>query len=120
MPRRKLDIYTDASGDGEVYSDVLTATLTQVIYAPLGKSSDLATGFTVTVVTEETGRTVWSEVVTGAKVLDLVQELTDYQGMRRIEADRVYLQQERLKFTVSDGGQLRHGVFYVVYVGTPT
>lgn len=118
LQRYSVTVTTDASGDAVGYTEVAQGLLHSIHYdKPLSGGLETAT---VTVTTDESGQTLWSESNVDASA-DLAprQATCDYQHNASLYAaggepveDKFGIARERIKVVIASGGDTKSGTFH--------
>jgi len=116
--RFAVALTTDASGDVIGFTPVLTGKLSQFRYV----KTDFANGVTFVITSEATGEVLWSEAAVNASATRAPRQAThDTAGAASVRAaageavlEKIALANDRIKITVSAGGNAKSGVIHVV------
>ncbi len=119
--RITFTITTDANGDGSFTTDFLNGLLYSIVYV----KNSYSDGVDLTIVTINTGLTLWTESnVNASKVVSPRTPLHDTVGVANLyvaagEAvlDKIMLADEHISFVVAAGGDSKSGVFHILYLG---
>lgn len=111
--RATIAVTTDASGDATGYSENITGQILEVHYT----KTDFDDGSTFAVTLEKTGETVWSEsAVNASTVRRPRQTMHDSAGADQTTyAETVAAVNDRVKWVVSSGGNVKSGTLEIVY-----
>jgi len=119
----KVPITVDASGNAVVYSSRVSGKIAQIDYVPDG-TNPLATGADVTITTERTGAPVVTLTNIGLTAFTKAPRMPTHavaDGSALLYAaggtavtDKVGLANDRIKFSVAQGGNALKGTFYVL------
>lgn len=123
LSRQAIPVTTDESGDAVVHSGAVNGQIIAIIYEK-ATTNGFSDGVDFNVETEALEQEVWSEEDVNASkaVYPLVgSHNTDGEVILVDESDAVYQRisaiDERVKFTVANGGDTKSGTFYLVVEG---
>jgi len=116
-----ITVTTDASGNATEYSPVVTGRIMTIIYTKPG-SGGFDTGVDFSITTEDTGQDVWVEDnVDASKTISPRQPTHDKAGTASLYAgsgepveDYIIAASERIKVTISNGGDTKTGTFVII------
>lgn len=122
--RFKVTAVTDASGDAEVYTPVLSGRLVSIRYAKAG-SGNYSDGVDFVITSESTGETVWSEENVNASATRYPRAATAgttgaaslYASGGTAVNDKIALGSDRLKIVIASGGNAKTGDFHILVDG---
>jgi len=116
--RLVVAVTTAADGSATVYSDgPVTGKVSQIRYV----KTDFADGSTITVTSEATGETIWTEANVNASATRAPRQAThSTDGAAALYAaggvavnDKIALANDRVKIVIAAGGNVKSGVFHV-------
>lgn len=119
VKRHRIAVTTDASGDAEYYTPIVTGKLISITYT----KDDFADGVDFTITGETTGINLWTQVNVNATATVAPKMATHSQaGVANDTAGDVllsdiYLAQERIKVVVANGGNVTSGTFDILIAG---
>jgi len=123
LSRQAIPVITDEEGDAVVFSGVVNGQIVAIKYEK-ASTNGFSAGVDFDVETEALKQEVWSEddVNDSKAVYPLVgSHNTDGEVILVDESDAVYQRisaiDERVKFTVANGGDTKSGTFYLVVEG---
>ncbi len=111
-------VTTLADGSASAYSDVCTGKVSTVRYV----KDSFDNGSTITVTSEATGETIWSEANVNASATRAPRQATHstagvaalYAGGGAAVNDKIALANDRLKIVIAAGGNVKTGTFHFV------
>ena len=110
-------VTTIADGSATAYSEVCTGRVCTVRYV----KTDFDNGSTITLTSEATGETIWSEAGVNASATRAPRQAThSTAGVASLYAttfavnDRIALANDRIKIVVSAGGNVKTGTIHIV------
>jgi hypothetical protein len=109
-------VTTDASGDATAYTEVVNGLLAQIRYV----KDSFDNGSTITITSDETGETLWTEANVNASATRAPRQATHstagvaatYDGTRA--ALELIAVTGRIKIVVAAGGNAKSGTFHFV------
>lgn len=118
VQRKTVTVTTDASGDATGYSETVTGRILSVRYV----KTDFANGSTITLTSEATGETIWTEANVNASATRAPRQAThSTAGAAALFAaggaavnDHIALAADRVKVVVSSGGDTKTGAFHII------
>ena len=113
-----ISVTTAADGSATAYSEVCTGKVSTVRYV----KTDFDNGSTITLTSEATGETIWSEVAVNASATRAPRQATHstagvaslYAAAGTAVNDKIALANDRIKIVIAGGGNVKTGVFHVV------
>lgn len=117
IERRTVAVTTAADGSATAYSTVCTGKVSAVRYV----KTDFADGATITITSEATGETIWSETGVNADATRAPRQATHttagsaalYAGGGSAVLDRICLANDRIKIVIANGGNVKSGTFHI-------
>lgn len=110
-------VTTAADGSATAYSDVCTGKVSTVRYV----KTDFDNGSTITVTSEATGETIWSESSVNASATRAPRQAThSTAGVSAVYTtsnpvnDKIALANDRIKIVIASGGNVKTGTFHIV------
>lgn len=116
--RIAVNVATIADGSATAYSEVVTGKLSQIRYV----KTDFADGSTITITSEATGETLWTETGVNASATRAPRQATHstagaaalYAGGGAAVNDKIALANDRIKIVIANGGDTKAGVFHFI------
>lgn len=116
--RHTVAVTTIADGSATAYSEVVTGKVSQIRYV----KTDFADGSTITVTSEATGETIWTESNVNASATRAPRQATHstagaaalYAGGGAAVNDKIALANDRVKIVIASGGDTKSGTFHIV------
>jgi hypothetical protein len=111
-------VTTAADGSATAYSEVCTGKVSTIRYV----KTDFADGATITVTSEATGESIWTETGVNASATRAPRQATHstagaaalYAGGGAAVNDKIALAVDRLKIVIANGGNAKSGAFHIV------
>lgn len=119
--RVTVDVTTDADGAATAFSDPIEyGMLSQIRYV----KDDFDNGSTITVTSEATGETLWTEANVNASATRAPRQATHgtdgaaslYAGGGVAVQDKIAIVNDRIKIVVASGGNAKFGTFHFLLV----
>ncbi len=118
IQRLPVVVTTNAAGAAEVFSPVITGRLSQIRYV----KTDFADGSTITITSEATGETLWTESNVNASTTRAPRQPTHttagaaslYASGGAAVNDMIALALDRIKIVITSGGDTKTGTFHIV------
>lgn len=116
---RTVSVTTDGSGDAVVYSPHILGRIEEIVYV----KDDFAAGVDFAITLETTGRGVWTQADVNASTArrpraachDTVGAARFYNdGGDEPVIDHIVAANERVKFTIAQGGATKSGTFHLI------
>ncbi len=116
--RLTVPVTTNATGDATAYSDVCTGKVSTIRYV----KTDFDNGSTITVTSEATGETIWTEANVNASATRAPRQATHstagaaalYAAGGAAVNDKIALANDRVKIVIAAGGNVKSGTFHIV------
>lgn len=117
--RLVVAVTTIADGSATAYSDgPVTGKISQIRYV----KTDFDNGSTITITSEATGETIWTETAVNASTTRAPRQATHstagaaalYAGGGSAVNDKIALANDRIKIVVAAGGNAKTGTFHFV------
>lgn len=113
-----IAVTTAADGSATTYSEVCTGKVSTVRYV----KTDFDNGSTITLTSEATGETIWSEANVNASATRAPRQAThSTAGVAALYAaggaavnDKIALANDRIKIVIASGGNVKSGTFHIV------
>lgn len=113
-----IAVTTAADGSATAYSAVCTGKVSTVRYV----KTDFDNGSTITLTSEATGETIWSEVGVNASATRAPRQATHstagaaalYAAGGAAVNDKIALANDRIKVVIAAGGNVKSGAFHIV------
>lgn len=111
-------VTTAADGSATAYSELCTGKVSTVRYV----KTDFADGSTITITSEATGETIWTETGVNASATRAPRQATHstagaaalYAGGGAAVNDKIAVANDRLKIVIANGGNVKSGAFHIV------
>jgi hypothetical protein len=111
-------VTTAADGSATAYSEVCTGKVSTLRYV----KTDFADGSTITITSEATGETIWTETGVNASATRAPRQATHstagaaalYAGGGAAVNDKIAVANDRLKIVIANGGNVKSGAFHIV------
>lgn len=118
--KKQITLTTDAAGDAEGFLGPFTGQIDSIVY----QKDDYATGVDFAIVSEDLATPIWSENNVDASTRRTPRQAAHsvagvaltYDATQPVPAP-IYLSSERVKITVSNGGNATSGTFIVQVLG---
>lgn len=110
-----VNVTTAADGTAVAYTaEPLNGPILKIIYTK-PTSGGFATGVDFNITTEDTGQTVWKQDdVNASKTVVPVEKKQDTAGVDTTFFDSIYAANERIKISISNGGNGATGQFVIL------
>lgn len=113
-----IAVTTAADGSATAYSDVCTGKVSTIRYV----KGDFDNGSTITLTSEATGETIWTEANVNASTTRAPRQATHstagaaalYAGGGAAVNDKIALANDRIKIVIAAGGNVKSGTFHIV------
>lgn len=113
-----IPVTTAADGSATAYSELCTGKVSTVRYV----KTDFDNGSTITLTSEATGETIWSETGVNASATRAPRQAThNTAGVAALYAaggaavnDKIALANDRIKIVIASGGNAKTGTFHIV------
>lgn len=113
-----IPVITAADGSATVYSELCTGKVSTVRYV----KTDFDNGSTITLTSEATGETIWSETGVNASATRAPRQATHstagvaalYAAAGAAVNDQIALADDRIKIVIAGGGNVKSGTFHIV------
>jgi hypothetical protein len=113
-----IAVTTASDGSATAYSDVCTGKVSTIRYV----KTDFDNGSTITITSEATGETIWTETGVNASATRAPRQATHstagaaalYAGGGAAVNDKIALASDRLKIVIAAGGSVKTGTFHIV------
>lgn len=118
IQRLTVAVITAADGSATAYTDgPVTGKISQIRYV----KTDFADGSTITVTSEATGETIWTEAAVNASATRAPRQATHstagvaalYAGGGAAVLEKIALANDRIKIVIAAGGDTKTGTFFV-------
>lgn len=111
-------VTTAADGSATAYSEVCTGKVSTIRYV----KTDFDNGSTITLTSEATGETIWTEAAVNASATRAPRQATHstagvaalYAGAGASVNDKIALANDRIKIVITAGGNVKSGAFHIV------
>lgn len=111
-------VTTAADGSATAYSEVCTGKVSTIRYV----KTDFADGSTITITSEATGETIWTETGVNASATRAPRQATHstagaaalYAGGGAAVNDKIAVANDRLKIVIASGGNVKSGAFHII------
>lgn len=114
--RHTIEVTTDAEGDAEAFSPVLTGRVHSIAYV----KNDFEDGVDFTITAEATGESLWTDtsVDASAVVHPVATAILGADGTAsQLSEAPIVLANDRVKIVVGDGGAAKTGTFIITVGG---
>lgn len=113
-----IAVTTAADGSATAYSEVCTGKVSTVRYV----KTDFDNGSTITLTSEATGETIWTEANVNASATRAPRQATHstagaaalYAAGGAAVNDKIALANDRVKVVIAAGGNVKSGAFHIV------
>lgn len=113
-----ISVTTAADGSATAYSELCTGKVSTVRYV----KTDFDNGSTITLTSEATGETIWSETGVNASATRAPRQATHstagvaalYAAAGAAVNDKIALANDRIKIVIAGGGNAKTGTFHIV------
>lgn len=117
IERHTVPVVTAADGSATAYTPTITGRVLSIRYV----KTDFADGSTITLTSEATGETIWTEANVNASATRAPRQAThSTAGAAALYAatfavnDHIALAIDRVKIVVASGGSVKTGVFHIL------
>jgi hypothetical protein len=116
--RLSVAVTTAADGSVTAYSDVCTGKVSTIRYV----KTDFDNGSTITITSEATGETIWTEAAVNASATRAPRQATHstagaaalYAAGGAAVNDKIAIANDRIKIVIAAGGNAKTGTFHFV------
>lgn len=113
-----IAVTTIADGSATAYSEVCTGKVSTIRYV----KTDFDNGSTITLTSEATGETIWTEAAVNASATRAPRQATHstagaaalYAAAGQAVNDKIALANDRVKIVIASGGNVKTGTFHIV------
>jgi hypothetical protein len=113
-----IAVTTAADGSATAYSEVCTGKVSTIRYV----KTDFDNGSTITITSEATGETIWTEAAVNASATRAPRQATHstagvaalYAGGGAAVNDKIAVANDRIKIVIAAGGNVKAGTFHFV------
>ena len=108
--REVVELTTAANGSIIGYTKAVNGVISSVQYV----KTDFADGVDFAITCETTGRNIWTELNVNASIDKMPRQATDgTDGAAGAFVDQIAVADERIKISITNGGDTKTGKFYV-------
>lgn len=116
--RVSVTVTTAADGSATAYSTLVTGLLSHIRYA----KNNFDNGSTITITSEATGETLWTEANVNASATRAPRQATHstagaaalYASGGTAVNDKIGLSNDRIKIEIASGGNVKTGIFHFI------
>jgi hypothetical protein len=113
-----IAVTTIADGSATAYSEVATGKVSTIRYV----KTDFDNGSTITITSEATGETIWTEANVNASATRAPRQATHstagaaalYAAGGAAVNDKIAIAADRIKIVIAGGGNVKTGTFHIV------